>query len=431
MERYLNDAINSLQWLIRLDSVEEAPLSGKPFGQGCYDALEFTLNLAKSLGFKTKNVDGYAGHADIGKGELFGILGHLDTVPHGTGWTYPPTGGVIDNNKLYGRGALDNKGPLISCLYAVKALIDDGYTPNKKIRLIFGCDEESGWKCIEHYFEKEEMPKMGFSPDADFPAINCEKGLSYYHLNTALPDSVISIKGGVRANMVPDYASALITTEPVNRIDAKVTKKEEGYLIETFGKAAHASTPDKGDNALWKLFRVLSDTLGGIFDVIHSKLTAYDGSKCSLKLSDDKSGSLTMNLGTADTEGKELKIVLDFRHPISYTRDEILSILLKELPEFQITKGNFHNPLYVPKNHPLVRELLGAYKDVTGEDAEPITIGGGTYARALPLAVAFGPIFPGQISTIHSKDEYIGLDDFLKMSKIYYEAIKRLCFDKK
>lgn len=429
MEKYLNDMVSSLQWLVRIDSVESTPEPNMPFGKGCFYALQFTLNLTKSLGFDVKNVDGYAGHAEIGSGELFGILGHLDTVPYGDGWSYPPTGGVIDNGILYGRGTLDDKGPMIACLYAVKALIDDGYKPNKRIRLIFGCNEESGWKCVDHYFKTEEMPAMGFSPDADFPVINCEKGVSYYHMTGNMPDGIISIKGGVRPNMVPDYAFAEVITEPKNTGNAKITKKENSYTIECYGKAAHASTPERGVNALWQLFRVLSGNYGGIFTTINDKLSCLDGSKCSLKLSDIRSGNLTLNLGTASTDGKMLSIAVDTRQPVTFKKEDILEVFKSELPNFNITQGAFHNPLYVDPEHSLIKSLLGAYNDVTGENAAPITIGGGTYARVLPLGVAFGPIFPNQISTIHGIDECIVIDDLLKMSKIYFEAIKRLCFD--
>lgn len=430
MNKYLNDLISSLQWLIRLDSVESTPLPNMPFGEGCYRALEYTLNLAKSLGFKVKNVDGYAGHAEIGEGELFGILGHLDTVPHGSGWSYPPTGGVIDNGRIYGRGALDNKGPILACLYAVKALLDDGYKPNKRIRLIFGCDEESGWECMAHYFQHEEMPPMGFSPDADFPVINCEKGVSHYSLSHPIPHEIIELGGGLRPNMVPDYAYAIVRTKPNVDDQAKVTRAcDNNYKIECYGNSVHASKPYEGDNALWKLFKILSDNYQGIFKDLNDKLSNTDGSGCSLKLEDVKSGALTMNLGTAIVKEGILTATIDIRYPISQTREGILRILEGEFPQFTVEPGPFHKPLYVDSEHPLVKTLLSAYNSVMGTSLKPMTIGGGTYARALPLAVAFGPVFPDQESTIHRKDENIAIEDLAKMAEIYYEAIKRLCFD--
>jgi succinyl-diaminopimelate desuccinylase len=427
MEKYLNDMVNSLQWLIRIDSVGAPELPGMPFGEGCAQALQFTLSLCKSMGFKVKDVDGYAGHADIGSGEVFAILAHLDTVPHGEGWDYPPTGAVIDNGYLYGRGTMDDKGPLIASLYAVKALLDEGLTPKKKIRFIFGLNEETGWKCMDYYFKHEEMPPMGFSPDADFPVINCEKGLVCYEIKLPAPDGILSLHGGLRSNMVPEFAEAVVAAPPVINSDAAVIRFEKGYKISTSGKASHASLPERGENALWKLFDILA-AYGGAAELIKDKLTAFDGSKCSLKLSDEKSGSLTMNLGTAELKDGIMTLTLDIRHPVSYTKEEIMEVLKNELPSAEISVRNFHKPLYVDPSDPLVTSLLEAYNKVTGKTAQPITIGGGTYARALPLGVAFGPLFPGQESTIHCKNERIALDDLLKMSKIYYEAIKSLCF---
>lgn len=428
MKEYLTDMISSLQWLIRIDSVQSEAKPNKPFGEGCAMALEYALSLCKSFGFNTFNDENYAGHADIGEGELFGILGHLDTVPHGNDWDYPPCGGVIDNGRLYGRGAQDDKGPMIACLYAVKALLDEGYKPKKKIRFIFGCNEESGWKGIDHYFKTQEMPKSGFSPDADFPVINCEKGVSYYKLCCDLPEKVLSIKGGDRANMVPDYAEAKISDNI--EIPSECTIKAEGskYLLTATGVSAHGSSPDKGDNALWKIFKNLAKLYSGVFETIYKKLCCTDGSKCGIKISDEKSGDLTMNLGKAYTDGNKLYLEIDTRQPISYKKEDVMEMLKKEIPEFEVTQGAFHDPLYVDENDNLVQSMLKAYNKVTGEEAKPITIGGGTYARALPLGVAFGPIFPNSESTIHCKNENIKIDEFLKTAEIYYEAMKSLCF---
>ncbi len=428
MNKYLTNMIEALQTLIRIDSVESKPLEGKPFGEGCYMALNYTLCLCQSLGLKTKNLEGYAGHAEIGEGELFGILTHLDTVPHGSGWDYPPTSGQLIDDRIYGRGALDDKSPAIACIYAVKALLDEGLTPKKKIRLIFGCDEESGWKCMEHYFQNEEMPQMGFSPDADFPVINCEKGVSYYHIRIPKTAKVIEIMGGERANMVPDYASATITVKPLNTEDVQVTYYEDSYKIEALGTSVHASHSEKGDNALWKIFRVLSSTLGGVYTKIYTQLCNTNGIGCNLNISDTTSGDLTMNLGTASTSEEDIELSLDTRFPITFTKEQLLDILQKDLDYAEVKQGAFHDPLFVDPNHPLVQSLLSAYTEVTKKEAQPITIGGGTYARALPLGVAFGPMFPNGNTNIHCANEYISVPDLLEMSKIYYTAIKKLCF---
>lgn len=157
--------------------------SSSPFGKDCSDCLKYFLRLANSLGFKTKNVDGYCGWAEFGDGsELIGIIGHLDVVPaNEEDWKYSPFTPTIDKNKIYGRGAIDDKGPVIASLYAMKA-VSDYYNENdikfnKRVRLIVGLNEEKNWECINYYKEYEEIPKISFSPDADFPCIYAEKGV--------------------------------------------------------------------------------------------------------------------------------------------------------------------------------------------------------------------------------------------------------------
>ncbi|MCG0276560.1 MAG: Sapep family Mn(2+)-dependent dipeptidase, partial [Thermosediminibacteraceae bacterium] len=170
--------IKSVCEIIKIRSVEDAPAPGKPFGEGVARALEYALDLSRSFGFRTKNLDNYIGWAEWGEGaEMVGILVHLDVVPEGSGWTYPPFGGEIHDGKIYGRGAVDNKGPAMAALYALKTLKDAGVKFKRRVRVIFGTNEESGMKCIKYYLEHDEEPTMAFSPDAEYPIINGEKGI--------------------------------------------------------------------------------------------------------------------------------------------------------------------------------------------------------------------------------------------------------------
>ena len=177
MEKYQNELLKDTIELLSFDGEEGKPLPGAPFGEGNRQCLDWFLSKAESFGFQTKNLDGYCGVADIGEGEAFGILGHLDTVPVGDGWTHNPYG-EISGDVIYGRGVVDDRGPMLACLYAVKSLLDEGLIPKKRIRFIVGCNEETGWRCIKHFNTVEKMPDTGFSPDADFPVINCEKGIA-------------------------------------------------------------------------------------------------------------------------------------------------------------------------------------------------------------------------------------------------------------
>lgn len=433
MQYSFNDSLTWLKNLLSINSVEQAALPGYPFGEGVGKALEYSLGLMQKLGFKTKNVDGYCGWAEIGQGELFGILVHLDVVPEGDGWTFPPFGAVTENGNIYARGAIDDKGPFIASLYAVVKLLQQGLTPNKRIRFILGCDEESGWKCMERYVQTEEMPAVGISPDADFPVINCEKGIVYHKLSFPLPNGIYDIHGGQRGNMVP--ASAFCQTSYHHSIEKRAKEKNIPYkikdttiVLQPKGFSSHGSHPEKGDNALYKLFYCLSDVYP-IFQNLYEAFYAGDGKAINLNLSDEKSGKLTLNLGTCKIIDKNIVCELDIRHPISYNKDEITSLLTKNLP-CKIEQCFFHYPLYIDEQHPLVQTLLNAYDAITkpATPSKPIAIGGGTYARALPVGVAFGPLLPGMVSTMHEKDEYISIEHFDILIQIYYKAIKELCF---
>ena len=427
-----NDAKEYLKSLLSIDSVEKAPKEGMPFGEGVYECLEKALAILKQEGFRVKNGGGYYGYGEIGEGELFGILTHLDVVPAGKDWTKPPFGATEGNGRIYGRGALDDKSPFIACLYAVKRLLEEGRRPKKRIRFILGCDEESGWKCMEAYEKNEEMPSLGISPDGDFPVINCEKGIVYHSLRYPKPTNIDYIVSGERANMVPDYAEAKILLskqgkEIAQNADCEIKEDGECTIIKTKGVSAHGSHPENGVNALISLMKILSPE-NEICREIYEKLSAFNGENIGLNISDEKSGRLTLNVGTAKTDNESIIFEIDVRHPVSYKKEFITEKLKTHLTG-EVKETFFHLPLYVEKTHPLVKTLLKAYNIVTGENAEPISIGGGTYARVLPLGVAFGPCFPDSEAGIHCADEYVDLKEFETASEIYYEALKELCFE--
>lgn len=431
---YNSTAIEFMKKLISFNSAESPASEGAPFGKGVADCLKFALAEMEKYGFSVKNGDNYYGYGEIGEGDLFGILCHLDVVPEGDGWHFDPYGATEKDGRIYGRGALDDKGPFAACFFAAVRLLAEGFKPTKKLRFILGCDEESGWKCMDKYSENERMPDMGFSPDGDFPVINCEKGIVYHTIKFHLPPETESFRGGERANMVPNYAEVVF--EKSGRILDILEKNGVEYrhegkrvVVSADGISAHGSHPEAGDNAIIKLLEKISP-VDENFRTLNEKFRSYDGSGANLKLTDAVSGSLTLNLGCARTENKEVVFELDIRHPISFCKDEITETLKKELPDMEVEQGFFHLPLYVAKDNALVKSLLAAYNEVTGQNAEPVCIGGGTYARILPLGVAFGPCFPGGNSGMHCADEYMDLEDFYKMSQIYYEALKKLCFEK-
>jgi succinyl-diaminopimelate desuccinylase len=393
-----------------------------PYGKGCAEALDYVLALAARLGFRTKNCDRIIGWAEIGAGdELIGILTHLDVVPAGDGWICDPFGGEIRDGKLYGRGVVDDKGPAIMCLYAMKALLDSGVALKRRVRIIFGQNEERGhWTDIDHYLAHEEIPVYGFTPDADFPAIYCEKGIAQFELTMPLNQSgVLSANGGLAVNMVPDFCAVTLA---------------DGRRFEAAGKSAHGSVPAEGINAIGKtMFDIGQNAPDCSFAKFYNDTIgfAYDGSKMSCALSDEQSGALTLNAGklTADENGVALSI--DIRHPICFSAEDIFRKVSGRVEPYGVAVSflSVQHSVYLDRNSALMGKLLSVYREVTGDHSEPIIIGGGTYARAMPNIVAFGPMLPGRERTEHQRDENIPLEDFNIAYEIYCRALKRLAVE--
>jgi len=406
---YLEQEIEVLKNLLKIPSVLSKKKRNMPFGENNYKALNYMLDLGKEFGLNTYNDKNYAGHIDYGTGEPFGVLCHLDVVPEGSGWTKPPFEGKISDQKIYGRGALDNKGPAVAVLFALKRLKDEGFVPKHTLRLILGCNEESGWKCMEHYSKSVTMPDFGFSPDSDFPVINVEKGV--LHLKIQFKNTSKKLKklnGGTRVNVVPDSASFEFDTK----------------LYEFKGVSAHGSKPEKGGSAIFKAFNKLSEleynkTINTINRLLVDNI---DGKKLSIDFSDNASGKLTLNFGTVELIKNKIICGVDIRFPIEYTKEQVLERL--NVLNAKVEISNYHKPLFVDKDSELVKKLLSAYKKVTNLEARCLSIGGATYARALKTGVAFGPLFPKDISTIHEADEYISIEHLQKITDIYYEALK-------
>ena len=420
-------ALNGIMDFLAIESVQSAPCPSSPFGKGVGEVLDKFASLAKSMGFTVHNEGGYYVTADIGSGKPFAILGHLDTVPLGEGWDHSPLG-EIAGGTVYGRGILDDKGPLLLCLYAAAQLVSEGYVPCRKIRFFAGGNEESGWKCAERYSQLDKWPEEGFSPDADFPVIACEKGVLHVRLTLPLPGRVISIRGGGRVNVVMDMCRAVCDT-PVHAKDVTCVPCDGGYAVTAHGRPAHGSTPWLGDNAARKVLSALRE-ISPAAGELSKALCAIDGSGIDCALSDKESGALTCNLGVLSSDENNLYAELDIRYPVTFTAEEIVRRIGGKLScPVEITGE--HLPHSVDVDSPLVRGLLGAYNDVTGRADAPLTVGGATYARVAPGLVAFGPCFPGDEPTIHQRNERADIASLRKIYDIYLLALKRLCFKKR
>lgn len=414
MEKEFKDALSGL---LSIPSVAIDGDEKYPFGENCAKALDYMLDLCDKFGFRTKKCSNLLGWAEVGEGdELVGILAHLDVVPEGTGWEYPAFSLTEVGDRIYGRGISDDKGPAMMCVFAMKKLLDSKHKFGRRVRIIFGLTEERGeWIDMEWYKAHEELPTFGFTPDASFPAVYGEKGILVLNLKMPLEGSgVDEIFGGQAHNMVADICKAKIN----------------GEEFSAHGKSAHGSLPHKGVNAILKLMGELNVSNPG-------KLTKFmtekfgntcDGSLINCALSDKESGALTLNVGMISSENNEINITIDIRYPVTLNGDDITEIIKKECAPYgvKVEKESDSKPIYTDKNGQLITSLMEVYRSVTNDDTRPFVMGGGTYARAMPNIVAFGPLFPQSPETEHQKNEYMLTKDIDTARKIYELALNKL-----
>ena len=438
MEGYFDQIVQSVVDIIKIDSTKQPAVAGCPFGQGVADCLKHFLSLAESFGFETHNYDNYIGEVIFGEGEEFAILAHLDVVPVGSGWKYPPFGGVINDDlsdggvagkKIWGRGTIDDKAPAIVSLYVLKALKDEGFTPKRKIKLIIGCNEESGWACIEHYKKVAHLPDEGFTPDADFPPIYAEKGIYHFHsLFSVENPPFTSLNAGVAANMVCPDAYAILTEKaeiflknyqnPIPGTSFSYNKQTKELHVK--GKSAHGSTPQFGANALQAMlafFATLNADVKKAYEVLFE-----DCGK--LKELEDISGALTMSPDVAIFKDGVLDILTDIRYPATMDVSVIENVLRAYNVKF--FPDHCQAPIYNDPNGKLISTLVSVYNRATDRNEKPIAIGGGTYARALKCGCGFGPTHITDESVAHQPNEYITFDCLQLISKVYYDAVKEL-----
>lgn len=427
------ELIENVQKLLRIDSTLEENLSNKsaPFGEGIKKSLDYVLDLGKSFGFNVKNIDNVAGHIEFGEGkELIGILCHVDVVPAVGKWKYPPFSAEIADGKIYARGAIDDKGPTICSLYALKVLKDAGVKLNKRVRLIIGTDEETKWRCMDAYFKSEEMPDLGFSPDANFPVIYGEKGIMSIDLISNKTND-IEFKSGVRYNVVPDEATAKVNlnleAEFSKFLKANNFEGEYTNSIKLNGVSAHAMQPEKGVNAAINLCSFLNEHLdNNIVKFVSEKLNDTRFKTMGLNFSDPEMKDLTVNVAVVEINKNGGKIGLNLRYPTNWDKDSFLKELKKQASFYALDVKVLSDqvPHYVNPDDELVKTLHNAYVKYSNDTTtKNITIGGGTYARALKKGVAFGMMFPGREDVVHQVNEHIYIEDMLKATAIYAQAI--------
>lgn len=452
-DKYVNECINTMQELIQIKTVQDVPVENGPFGKGNKECLEKMLSICEKMGFKVKNLDGYCGYAEVGNGnDIIGIIGHLDVVPEGEGWIYPPYSAKIVDDIMYGRGTWDDKGPVCMCLYALKALMDENIVFNKRVRFIFGCNEESGSRCVEHYIEKEGQITCGFSPDANFPVIFAEKTICNIKISGKATNNsgvkLLSLDSGIVINAVPDKCVFTLSYS-CNNCKTKVISELEKYYNENnikfdfidknntltytiYGKAAHGSIPQCGINAASYAITGLSKAIDNSFTNMYAKHinTEHNGKSLNCYAFDEY-GDIAVNVGIVKYDNDNFEILINSRLPFTTNSNKMANEIKETLTKYEnveVTLLSDSKGFKMEKDNKMVQLLMEAYQQVTKDyESKPLCIAGGTYAREFNNCVAYGPEMEGFGEVLmHQPNESIPLRAIKPIMEIYYNAIKNL-----
>lgn len=459
-EAHRDAMIEDIKTLVRIRSDKDPSLPGKPYGEGPADVLQKALSLAEGYGFYVTNYDNYVGTVDF-KAENdhhLDILSHLDVVPVADGWTVTePFDPIVQDGRIYGRGTADDKGPSIAALYALRCVKELGVPLKHNVRLIWGCDEECGSSDIAYYFQKEPEAVYTFSPDADFPVINIEKGglagtiTAEYEKTDVLP-RIRSLDAGLKINVVPDRCTLTIegmrkgvaeiycaAAKDRTSVRFQVNQIDSGLIeINAFGVGAHAADPGMGNNAITATLELISlmhlppcpqvEKLRALSSLLpHGD---FLGKGLGVCMSDEISGELTLSLNIIHAGDSSLTAQFDSRCPICASEENMKQVVARqcETAGLRLEDTPMRPPHHVPADSPFIQTLLDAYIKYTGDtDAKPLAIGGGTYCHEIENGVAFGCTMPGTDNRMHGNDEFAVVDELLASVKIFAEAIIGLC----
>lgn len=444
IDSYKDEFVATLARWMEVPSVKDTPAPGAPFGPEVRRMLDTAMADAAALGFSPRDYDGYACDMTLGAApEAIAVLGHLDVVPAGDGWQTPPFKAVIDGDRIYGRGSMDDKGPVLAALFAMRAIKEAGVPLKRSIRMILGCDEESGWEDMAYYTAHADMPDVGFSPDASFPIINTEKAMLHAFVTAPLAKSGLQVKQlwtGQRLNVIPGESKALLaggqalaqqvaayaaaTGLPYT---AQVT--EEGVWVTAEGIPGHSAYPEGRRNAIGMMLLLLKElgAEGALLTLANAYGMESNGASLGCACQDEVSGALTCNMGILHIENGQVTASLDMRVPVTANLDALEQSARAALPGFTFTSVEHTAPHHVPAESELVSQLLAAYHEETGLPAHPMSTGGGTYAKVLKQGVAFGAAFPDDEDLAHQAGEYATISGLLKAAKVYANALLRLC----
>ena len=443
IDGYREQFVETLREWVKIPSVKGEPEEGAPFGREVRNMLDRAMADARELGFPVRDFDGYACDITLGGAEeKIAVLGHLDVVPVGDGWTKPPFEGLVENGRMYGRGTNDDKGPSLAALFAMKAVKEAGIPLKKSIRMILGCDEESDWEDMHYYGEHERIPDVGFSPDANFPLINTEKGMLCLELRApeaAAGLKILKLATGDRINVIPGECRALVAggREIADKVDdyadrtglsytAEVT--DRGVLMTAVGIPGHSAYPEGKRNAIGMMLLLLKElgADGPIATLADKVGMEHDGRSLGCACRDEISEELTCNMGILKLENGKWFCTLDMRCPVTADQEKLKAAAASGLQGFEIATEVQKPPHHVPADSELVSSLLAAYEEETGLEGKPMSTGGGTYAKVLKQGVAFGALFPDEEDLAHQANEFEVIDRLMLAMKVYANALIRL-----
>lgn len=436
--------VRDIKRLVDIPSVEGAPAPGQPFGPGPAAALAEGLKLAEEMGLATHNCENYIGWAQLpgATDTQIATITHLDVVPQGNGWTADPFDMQEKEGWLIGRGVADDKGPSVLCLYALKFLKEHNVPLQYTVRALLGANEETGMADVDYYLRHNPAPAFCFSPDAEFPVCNGEKGgFNGYLVSRPLNGNLLHFSGGVAHNVVPDRASCLVKADLSSLAERPgiTLEAEAGAVrIRGWGKGGHAAMPQGTVNAIGLIVDYLLDN--GLCTPQENEYLAFlqklhhatDGSGVGIAAKDEVFDPLTIIGGMIDMREGRIWQDVDSRYPTSITGQQIADRLnAAAAGAATVEHAAWREPFYISAEDEAIQALVDTYNQVTGENARPFTMGGGTYARHFPRAVSFGPErlgtqLPDFAGPMHGANEGANLEQLLQALEIYILALLRL-----
>ncbi len=440
--------------LVRIRSVGAPGEGGYPFGIGCARCLEAALDIAERLGLRVENNEYYCGSAilDGECKEEIGIVGHLDVVTEGNGWHWPPFEGTVIDGHVIGRGASDDKGAVVMALYALKYLKDQGIKPKWTIRVLMGCNEESGMEDVLYYKTHYTPPMLSLCCDTGFPFHYGEKGRYTAKLRTVLNDSdVCDLSGGTSPGTIADEAHIVLKGTAAEKAlsaqlpDATVTQSPNGCVTVTAtGRAGHTAFPEGTVNAIQKLAKAVCDS-GIVCGETRTKLgfladafADYYGAGLNIAFEDEPSGKLTHAGGMLRMENGRLEQTLNIRYPVTMPDAEALRRRIHQACEtagWQVCDESENKPFYISRDLPVLRLLDSSCREFLdlGDDV-PFVMRGGTHCGKFPNTVGYGPYLQStpereakkKFGGAHGADEAVRLDELFDAVCVYAVTLVRL-----